>query len=210
MSLMALGLLVRDRSDKIPDVWQFLHTLRSTAVSRSPAFMINTSHSGRVPEQVTVIDLADHVVGALPRSVVKARGYPYRVTYILVFNRAGEILVQKRSDTKDWCPGLYDLAAGGIVQEGESYDQSAGRELEEELGVRPELTYHFELYYEDLTALVRNRNWGRVYSCVHEGPFDLQPEEVVGVEFMPVEQALALEIDGVTPDTRQVLMAYQM
>ncbi len=162
------------------------------------------------PESVTIVDLADHEVGHLPRGVVKGQGYTYRVTYILVFNRAGDLLVQKRSDTKDWCPGYFDLAAGGIVQEGETYDLSASRELEEELGVRSELVGHFALFYDDLNARVHNRNWGQVYSCVHEGPFRLQPEEVVSVQFMPVDKALAMEVDRVTPDTRQVLIAYCM
>ena len=171
---------------------------------------MNVAGGGNPPEIVTVIDLADNVVDALPRPVVKGRGYTYRVTYILVFNQAGEILVQARSDTKDWSPGLFDLAAGGIIQQGESYELSARRELEEELGISPSLTGHFDLFYDDLKSPVRNRNWGRVFSCVHEGPFRLQPEEVVSAEFMSVDSALALDPDRVTPDTRQVLIAYRM
>ncbi len=162
------------------------------------------------PEVVTVIDLADNVVDARPRPEVKGVGMTYRVTYILVFNRAGEVLVQQRTDTKDWCPGRFDLAAGGIIQYDESYDLSARRELSEELGIDAALTPHFDLFYDDLVAPVCNRNWGRVYSCEHEGPFRLQPEEVASVRFMPVEAALALDPDTVTPDTRQVLIAFRM
>lgn len=161
-------------------------------------------------EIVTIINLADEVVANLPRPDVKRVGHTYRVTYILVFNRAGEVLVQKRTDIKDWCPGRYDLAAGGIIQYDESYDLSAARELEEELGITPSLQYEFQLFYDDIVAPIKNRNWGRVYSCVHEGPFRLQPEEVASVAFMPVEQALKLPPESVTPDTRQVLIAYQL
>ena len=171
---------------------------------------MNVPDEAKPPEIVTVIDLADNVIDALPRSVVKGRGYTYRVTYILVFNRAGEILVQTRSDTKDWCPGRYDLAAGGIIQPGESYELSARRELKEELGISPPLTGHFDLFYDDLKSPVRNRNWGRVFSCEYEGPFRLQPEEVVSAEFMSVDRALALDPDRVTPDTRHVLIAFRM
>ncbi len=161
-------------------------------------------------EIVTVIDLADSVIDARPRKEVKKHGYTYRVTYILVFNSLGEVLVQKRTNTKDWCPGRFDLAAGGIIQFDESYELSAQRELKEELGIEPPLTSHFDLFYDDLVAPVKNRNWGRVFSCVHEGPFVLQRDEVASVEFMTVSDALSLDIELVTPDTRQVLIAYNL
>ena len=159
-------------------------------------------------EIVTIIDLSDKVVDARPRPDVKREGLTYRVTYILVFNGQGEVLVQKRTDSKDWCPGRYDLAAGGIIQFDEDYDLSAKRELAEELGISPPLTAHFDLFYDDIVAPVKNRNWGRVYSCRHEGPFVLQEEEVAEARFMPVDDALAIDRDLVTPDTRQVLISY--
>ena len=161
-------------------------------------------------EIVTVIDLADNVLDARPRREVKGSGMTYRVTYILVFNSSGEVLVQKRTDNKDWCPGLFDLAAGGIIQFDESYELSAERELEEELGISPTLTGHFDLFYDDLVAPVCNRNWGRVFTCTHDGPFCLQPEEVADARFMSISDALSLDPADVTPDTRQVLIAYLM
>lgn len=161
-------------------------------------------------EVVSIIDLQDNTLRGEPRPEVKKTGLTYRVTYILVFNAAGDVLVQQRADIKDWCPGKYDLAAGGIVQYDEGYDLSAQRELEEELGITPPLIGHFDLFYDDLVAPIKNRNWGRVYSCLHEGPFKLQQEEVASAEFMSVEAALALDPESVTPDTRQVLIAWKM
>ncbi|NIR17298.1 MAG: NUDIX domain-containing protein, partial [Desulfobacterales bacterium] len=61
---------------------------------------------------------------------------PHRATYILVFNSGGELYVQKRTQTKDVFPGYYDVAAGGVVLAGESYEEGAVRELLEELGIR--------------------------------------------------------------------------
>ena len=159
-------------------------------------------------EIVTIVDLDDKTIDARPRPEIRRRGLTYRVTYILVFNKAGEVLIQKRTDSKDWCPGRYDLAAGGIIQFDESYELSARRELQEELGVTPNLSAEFDLFYDDLVAPIKNRNWGRVYSCRHEGPFKLQPEEVAEVRFATVDEALALPRDSVTPDTRQVLISY--
>ena len=36
---------------------------------------------------------------------------------------------------KDYCPGFFDLATGGVVGAGEDDDLSAVREVQEELGV---------------------------------------------------------------------------
>lgn len=171
---------------------------------------MSTSTEQIEPEIVTIIDLSDQVVDSLPRSEVKKIGHTYRVTYILVFNRSGEVLVQRRTDCKDWCPGRFDLAAGGIIQFNESYELSARRELEEELGITPPLKPCFDMFYDDIKAPIRNRNWGRVYACVDEGPFRLQPEEVASASFMSIDSALALDPETVTPDTRQVLLAYQL
>ena len=50
---------------------------------------------------------------------------PHRCSYILVFNSRGELWVQKRTMIKDIYPGYWDPAAGGVMQVGESYEESA-------------------------------------------------------------------------------------
>ncbi|NKB77312.1 MAG: NUDIX domain-containing protein [Gammaproteobacteria bacterium] len=132
----------------------------------------------------------------------------YRVTYILVFNRAGELLVQRRTTIKDQYPDMLDLAAGGVVAFDEDYLQSALRELKEELGVNVPLTYQGNVYFEDMSCLPVNQNWGAVFSCVCDGPFILQCEEVSSVSFMSIESIMALDARDITPDTRQVLVSY--
>ncbi len=165
-------------------------------------------------ETVSIVDSSDAVIGALPRDEMRRRGLIYRVTHILVFNAAGEILVQRRTECKDIYPGLLDLAAGGVVRAGESYADSAARELAEELGVTPPLTAHFDLWFEDPDPAPSapparpKRNWGRVFSCAHEGPFSLQASEVAAAHFMPVKAALEMDSARVTPDSRHALVAY--
>jgi len=159
-------------------------------------------------EIVSIVDSTNTVIGAMPRNQMRAQSVIYQVTYILVFNSGGDLLVQRRTDTKDVYPGLLDLAAGGVVLAEESYEVSAARELEEELGISVPLNRHFDIWFEDSTCSPANRNWGRVFSCVHDGPFSLQASEVVSVEFMPLDDALTIDPEEVTPDSRQVLVAY--
>jgi isopentenyl-diphosphate delta-isomerase len=156
-------------------------------------------------ERVIIVDDNNAVVGAAPRHEMRAKRLPHRATFILVFDSKDRILVQKRTDTKDVYPGYYDLAAGGVVTEGESYDESALREAAEELGIHGvPLESRFDFYFED----PGNRCFGRVYSCVCDGPFTLQPEEVVSVEFFGLSDVLDGRIEPLTPDTLEALRRY--
>ncbi|MBU0663999.1 MAG: NUDIX hydrolase YfcD [Proteobacteria bacterium] len=138
-------------------------------------------------EIVQIVDRDNREIDALPRHLMRSRGLIHRASYILVFNDQEEIFVQKRTTTKDIYPGYWDVAAGGVVLASESYEQSASRELAEELGISGiPLTPLFDHYFEDAT----NRVWGRVFRCTHEGPFTLQPEEVEYGRFMPIPQIL--------------------
>ena len=146
-----------------------------------------------------MVDGENRPVAELPRHRVRSGNLPHRATYIFVFDRRGRVLVQRRTAIKDLYPGCYDLAAGGVVAAGESYEECAAREAEEELGIRGTVIEpKLDLYYED----ERNRCFGRVFTCVHDGPFTLQPEEVESAEFHAVDEIVAGGIAPVTPDTR--------
>lgn len=156
-------------------------------------------------ERVVIVDNNNAVVGSAPRHEMRTKRLPHRATFILVFDSNGRILVQKRTLTKDLYPGYFDLAAGGVVVEGESYDTSAQREVEEELGIRGvPLEPQFDFYFEDSG----NRCFGRVYSCICDGPFRLQPEEVASVEFRRLEEILEPALEPVTPDSLEALKRY--
>jgi 8-oxo-dGTP pyrophosphatase MutT (NUDIX family) len=157
-------------------------------------------------ETVAIVDDDNRVVGAAPRSRMRAEGLIHRATYILVFNAEGHLFVQKRTASKDIYPGFYDVATGGVVLAGESYADAARRELAEELGIRGvRLTVHFDFYHTD----GGNRVWGRVYSCVAEGDIVLQEEEVESGAFRPVQAILAdSRRQAFTPDGLYVLRRF--
>ncbi|XOF34813.1 MAG: NUDIX hydrolase YfcD [Candidatus Electrothrix sp. YB6] len=154
-------------------------------------------------EIVLLVDENNRELGEVPRRLMREQRLIHRASYILVFNRAGELFIQKRTASKDIYPGYWDVAAGGVVQAGETYEESAERELAEELGVRSaKLEFLFDQYYEDLD----NRVWGRIFSCTHEGPFTLQPEEVEYGCFMSLPTALDYSnAEPFTPDGILVL-----
>lgn len=95
-------------------------------------------------EILEIVNEEGEVLGLAPRSEI--HGNPslwHRVVHVLVFNRKGELLLQKRSMDKDVAPGRWDTSVGGHVNPGESLVKAAARELMEELGVEaePEFVY---------------------------------------------------------------------
>jgi 8-oxo-dGTP pyrophosphatase MutT (NUDIX family) len=93
-----------------------------------------------------------------------------------------------------------------VLAAGESFDAGARREAREELGVEIEPEVLFPFRYADAASVA----WGMVYRAVHDGPFRLQPEEIVRGEFVPVAEALARPArDPFCPDGLQVLLEYQ-
>jgi 16S rRNA (adenine1518-N6/adenine1519-N6)-dimethyltransferase len=86
-------------------------------------------------ERFPVVDKKDRILRYAPRSEVHGNNLRHRAVHILVFNEAGALYLQQRSRWKDRHPLLWDSSAAGHVSAGESYDETAQRELEEELGV---------------------------------------------------------------------------
>lgn len=134
-------------------------------------------------EEFELVDESGAVVGRAPREA--CHGDPslvHRAVHVFVFDGVGRILVQKRSADKDIQPGKWDTSVGGHLAIGESYEDAAVREVEEELGlaIRPRDLAHRHDYLwrsEVETELVRT------YRIAHEGPFAPQQSEIDEVRF---------------------------
>jgi isopentenyldiphosphate isomerase len=82
-----------------------------------------------------IVNDQDEVIGRLPRFQVHRDSLKHRAVHVLVFNKRGEIFLQKRSRKKDCFPGAWDSSASGHLDSGEDYDACAVRELREEIGL---------------------------------------------------------------------------
>jgi 16S rRNA (adenine1518-N6/adenine1519-N6)-dimethyltransferase len=132
-------------------------------------------------ERFAVVDAEDRVIGDAPRSTVHGDNLLHRAVHILLFNDAGELFLQKRSRRKDRHPGAWDSSAAGHVDSGEDYDEAAGRELQEELGVTAKLERVVKLPASERTG--REFIW--LYRGRHNGPFELARSEIELGRFFP-------------------------
>ena len=76
-------------------------------------------------ELVDVIDEEGRTVGVVTRQEMRQ----HRCTYMILFNQAGELFVHLRTATKDVCPSHWDLAIGGVVSAGETFELGVRRKL---------------------------------------------------------------------------------
>ncbi|HEY4302496.1 MAG TPA: NUDIX domain-containing protein [Candidatus Didemnitutus sp.] len=154
-------------------------------------------------EYFDLVDALDRVTGRALRRDVHANGWRHRAIHVFVFNRAGEVFLQKRSMKKDMAPGLWDTSCSGHVDSGEDYDAAAQRELGEELGLRipspPTRWFRVEAGPDTAWEFV----W--VYRMQAEGPFQLNPDEIDGGEWLApadLDRRLATRADEYSPAFR--------
>ena len=135
-------------------------------------------------EWFDVVDEKDVIVSRATRREVHAHGLRHRAVHVLVFNRAGELFLQKRSARKDTAPGAWDSSVSGHVDAGEDYDVSAVRELREEIGLQVARAPRRCLRLPACPETGHEFVW--VYRQEAEGPFSLHPEEIErGAWFAP-------------------------
>ncbi len=140
----------------------------------------------RDDELFDVVDRDDRVVGQAMRAEVHRKGLWHRAIHVWVFNRAGQVFLQKRSMAKDMAPGCWDSSCSGHLDAGEDYDGAAQRELGEEIGVHLEAPP--ERFFYERACAETGWEFVWVFRLAHEGPFELHPAEIeTGSWFTPPE-----------------------
>lgn len=131
-------------------------------------------------ELVDIVDADDVVLRTVTRREMRATRLRHRAVYIAVLHPDGRLLVHQRSPSKDVWPGWWDIAVGGVVTAGESYEDAARRELAEEVGIdaSPEPLAGGGPYDDDQVSLI-----GRCFRVVSPGPFTFADGEVVSAEW---------------------------
>ncbi len=167
--------------------------------------LVYAALDGRELELFDVRDQEGNVTGvARERALVHMNGDLHGTAHVWVAReneKSGwDILLQKRSRSKDSYPGRYDISSAGHLQAGDDFLPSALRELKEELGIQAveaqmEFVGFHRVDMEDVFYGKRfcNREISAVYiyrELVDIERLTLQQEEVESVMWMDYEECL--------------------
>jgi isopentenyl-diphosphate Delta-isomerase len=97
---------------------------------------------------IDIVNEKDEVIGGELKSKKHEKGFISRVVAIYLIDSENKFLMCKRASRKDDAAGLWDLAACGNVESGESYGEAAKRELDEELDIDCRLEMMGKFYEE--------------------------------------------------------------
>lgn len=87
-------------------------------------------------EYFDVVDEEGNKTGEIiERNEAHRKGICHRVIHVWVMNSNNELLLQKRSPTKDACPNMWHVSLGGHIESKEDNEQAIMREFSEELGL---------------------------------------------------------------------------
>jgi isopentenyldiphosphate isomerase len=116
-------------------------------------------------EPLVVVDPWDNIRGSAPRRRVHQEGLWHRGVHVLLFNRAGQVMVHRRSPRKAELPGLIDCTVSEHLRPGEAYRDAALRGLREGLGIYVpslDLMVKFRMVYgtsDNMVAEVYRGTW---------------------------------------------------
>jgi len=139
-------------------------------------------------EILDLVNEKDEVIGTIDRKQVYDNNiHNVRVIGIFIIDAEGLILVQRRSPYRRYCPNGYDFSVAGHVLSGESYEEAAFREANEELGIQISDIKEF-LYcgYPNKYGLAFFSKY-YIARCPNKNLIRLNKDESSKIEFLSIE-----------------------
>ena len=143
-------------------------------------------------EILDVVDEQDKVITNASRNEVYQKSLSHRIVHVIIFNDKNEMALQLRSAKVSFCPNHWSTTVGGHVQSGESYEEAALREFEEELGI----TGKFKKFSKDYYNKEGTNKFLVTFTTIFNGPFQPDLKEVEKIDFFPLEKIKEMINDG--------------
>jgi isopentenyl-diphosphate delta-isomerase type 1 len=146
----------------------------------------NTSTTDNKEELLIQVDENDNIIGPIKREYChNQKDIPWhRTTHTYILNSNGELLLTKRSSTKDTAPNQIVISNSGHVRYGEESIQAAKREMFEELGLNIDLKY--------ITKYKVDYGYEKEFVYVYFGITDEKPklftDEVIGYMYIDLDE----------------------
>ena len=154
-------------------------------------------------ELVEIVTKDNKPIGVGERETVHQLGLHHRAVCVILMDKEGRILVQRRGEKKRICPLFWDLSVGEHLRPGEHYKDAALRGLKEELNVDsddivlikirgPHLQEH-----EYLDGKLKDREIIELYLAIVKGDITIEKsEEISDAKFMTIDEIEELRDKG--------------
>ena len=145
-------------------------------------------------DELILVDEHDHPVGYETKLAAHQNGGKlHRAFSVFIFNRAGEMLLQRRAATKYHFGGLWTNACCSHPRRGEETLGAAHARLRHEMGFDTDLRELFSFVYRaaDPTSGLTEHEFDHVFTGEFDGTPHPNPEEVGGVKWVAPREMLA-------------------
>ncbi len=99
-------------------------------------------------EYVILVDEHDNEIGTMEKMEAHQQGFLHRAFSVLIFNSKGELLLQKRAQSKYHSGGLWTNTCCSHPHPEETIFQAAQRKLKQEMGIDLQTDFVFKFTYK--------------------------------------------------------------
>ncbi len=141
-------------------------------------------------EPLILVDANDRELGFMSKADChRGEGILHRAFSIFIFNKDGDLLLQKRSTGKTLWGGFWSNSVCSHPRKGESYELATSRRLKDELGISTKLEFQFRFQYQAKFRDIGSENeLCSVYTGIHNGPFHINPTEISEIHFISPDE----------------------
>ncbi len=168
--------------------------------------MADTTHAvvSSEEEPLILVDESDREIGHLSKGECHdGKGVLHRAFSLFIFNSAGELLLQQRSDEKRLWPLFWSNACCSHPRRGETMEVATERRLDQELGMASDFHHLFTFQYHAPYLDLGSENevcWVFVGLC--DEPPRSNPHEIAGVRWISpdaLDEEFATKPETFTP-----------
>lgn len=141
-------------------------------------------------DKILIVDDNNNEIGSADMDYAHSNGIAHRIVRVFLFNRRGQLLLQKRSKEMS-SPGLWDQSVGGHVDQGESNLVAVKRETSEEIGVEDMDLQELGTYYSESdisSSGINLKRFNILYVAEFDEPINFDNYEVEEVKWVFINE----------------------
>jgi isopentenyl-diphosphate delta-isomerase len=139
-------------------------------------------------DEVILVNEQDEVLGSMEKIAAHRQALLHRAFSVFIFNKKGEMLLQKRASGKYHSPDLWTNACCSHPMPGETTEAAAHRRLQEELGFDTPLEHLFHFVYcTPFDNGLTEHELDHVFIGHYDGDIRPNPAEIGDYCFMKME-----------------------